>query len=192
MMTPFERVVGDSSKDHTVTAPTFTTRPTTEQLHHYAGRHSAATKVAPRTRERTGLHLPKVRALGRPSHRSRLNDSARNAGTPPAAANIVGWCAKEPKGANDDQSSRRQRDRGRPLPHSSSDGLSSTAWQRSEAWRGHRNRTGPPNAQWSALAAVAVGPVVRPVGGTRCGGGAGHRRKPTPECSQDRPRRVVR
>ena len=38
-MTPFERVVGDSSKDHTVTAPTFTTRPTTEQLHHYAGRH---------------------------------------------------------------------------------------------------------------------------------------------------------
>lgn len=39
-MTPFERVVGDSSKDHTVTAPTFTTRPTTEQLHHYAGRHS--------------------------------------------------------------------------------------------------------------------------------------------------------
>ena len=39
MMTPFERVVGDSSKDHTVTAPTFTTRPTTEQLHHYAGRH---------------------------------------------------------------------------------------------------------------------------------------------------------
>src|SRR5690625_7729750 len=90
----------------------------------------------------------------------------RSAGTPPAAANIVGWCAKEPKGANDDQSSRRQRDRGRPLPHSSSDGLSSTAWQRSEAWRGHRSRTGPPNAQWSALAAVAVGPVVRPVGGT--------------------------
>src|SRR5690606_25628127 len=40
-MTPFERVVGDSSKDHTVTAPTFTTRPTTEQLHHYAGRHLA-------------------------------------------------------------------------------------------------------------------------------------------------------
>jgi hypothetical protein len=53
-------------------------------------RPPAATKVAPRTRERTGLHLPKVRALGRPSHRSRLNDSARNAGTPPAAANIVG------------------------------------------------------------------------------------------------------
>ena len=44
MMTPFERVVGDSSKDHTVTAPTFTTRPTTEQLHHYAGRHSRATR----------------------------------------------------------------------------------------------------------------------------------------------------
>jgi len=42
-MTPFERVVGDSSKDHTVTAPTFTTRPTTEQLHHYAGRHYVAT-----------------------------------------------------------------------------------------------------------------------------------------------------
>lgn len=42
MMTPFERVVGDSSKDHTVTAPTFTTRPTTEQLHHYAGRHFAS------------------------------------------------------------------------------------------------------------------------------------------------------
>lgn len=39
MMTPFERVVGDSSKDHTVTAPTFTTRPTTVQLHHYAGLH---------------------------------------------------------------------------------------------------------------------------------------------------------
>src|SRR5690625_2773638 len=114
-------------------------------------RPPAATKVAPRTRERTGLHLPKVRALGRPSHRSRLNDSARNAGTPPAAANIVGWCAKEPKGANDDQSARRQRDRGRPLPHSSSDGLSSTAWQRSEDRRGHRSRTGPPNAQWSAL-----------------------------------------
>src|SRR5690625_5489830 len=35
-------------------------------------RPPAATKVAPRTRERTGLHLPKVRALGRPSHRSRL------------------------------------------------------------------------------------------------------------------------
>lgn len=68
-------------------------------------RPPAATKVAPRTRERTGLHLPKVRALGRPSHRSQLNDSARNAGTPPAAANIAGWCAKEPKGANDDQSS---------------------------------------------------------------------------------------
>ena len=33
MMTPFERVVGDSSKDHTVTAPTFTTGPTTEWLH---------------------------------------------------------------------------------------------------------------------------------------------------------------
>ena len=63
---------------------------------------------------------------------------------------------------------------------------------RQYGWRGHRSRTGPPNAQWSALAAVAVGPVVRPVGGTRCGGGAGHRRKPTPECSQDRPRRVVR
>src|SRR5690606_16621550 len=46
-MTPFERVVGDSSKDHTVTAPTFTTRPTTEQLHHYAGRHST-TKLAAR------------------------------------------------------------------------------------------------------------------------------------------------
>ena len=31
--------LADSSKDHTVTAPTFTTRPATEQLHHYAGRH---------------------------------------------------------------------------------------------------------------------------------------------------------
>ena len=29
MMMPFEWVVGDSSKDHTVTAPTFTTRPAT-------------------------------------------------------------------------------------------------------------------------------------------------------------------
>ena len=28
-MMPFEWVVGDSSKDHTVTAPTFTTRPAT-------------------------------------------------------------------------------------------------------------------------------------------------------------------
>jgi len=45
-MTPFERVVGDSSKDHTVTAPTFTTRPTTEQLHHYAGRHWSITTLA--------------------------------------------------------------------------------------------------------------------------------------------------
>src|SRR5690606_5440865 len=45
-MTPFERVVGDSSKDHTVTAPTFTTRPTTEQLHHYAGRHYFGTHPA--------------------------------------------------------------------------------------------------------------------------------------------------
>src|SRR5690606_24732006 len=44
-MTPFERVVGDSSKDHTVTAPTFTTRPTTEQLHHYAGRHFRAAQL---------------------------------------------------------------------------------------------------------------------------------------------------
>ncbi|MBM7826981.1 hypothetical protein JOD60_001039 [Microbacterium aurum] len=26
-----------------MTAPTFTTRPTTEQLHHYAGRHFAIT-----------------------------------------------------------------------------------------------------------------------------------------------------
>ena len=42
MMTPFERVVGDSSKDHTVTAPTFTTRPTTEQLHRDDGFGSGA------------------------------------------------------------------------------------------------------------------------------------------------------
>ena len=46
-MTPFERVVGDSSKDHMVTAPTFTTRPTTEQLHHYAGRHCRTTSLLP-------------------------------------------------------------------------------------------------------------------------------------------------
>lgn len=39
-MTPFERDVRVSSKDHTVTAPTSaTTLTTTVQLHHYAGLH---------------------------------------------------------------------------------------------------------------------------------------------------------
>lgn len=38
MLMPFERVVGDSSKDHPVAALTSaTTLTTTDQLHHYAG-----------------------------------------------------------------------------------------------------------------------------------------------------------
>src|SRR5690606_14224419 len=59
-MTPFERVVGDSSKDHTVTAPTFTTRPTTEQLHHYAGRHSrtVCSSVCSRRANRAAARTP--------------------------------------------------------------------------------------------------------------------------------------
>ena len=40
MMTPFEWVVGDSSKDHTVTAPTTNTRASHRQLHHTTGHYS--------------------------------------------------------------------------------------------------------------------------------------------------------